>query len=415
MIDSIIRVERMIYKTKSALARFKERLNTLTIVTITRELRTVLYNGLLLVAIINLLLCIFTLKTLIAISFFVFSLRQYILFRIGVILKNGLISYLPYKLQLILLRRSIFDFLCDMWFFPTLSLYAKAIFAPFIMKPNPEYAAKQLSVLPESSKKIFFTKGIVYVLPKSLKKAFLPTSTTLYNKVYSALEEEENAINHNDTSDLQEFIEIKKKANSDDDSIETQRKRLKSGVVEHNIDNEKNILDKSFKSDSNNSSPIKENNSNIILSSQMMRQVKFIPGKLSDKWDNLELYRKLKKKADDKIKTDLSFLSTSARKDQNDASNLSPINFVMKLIEAKKKKYLTAISYRKLGIVFSLSATAVIINLLFSKTNRKISKKVIVFIFYTIMMGTSFTSLLAILLKPKDKEKAYHKLNIKHK
>lgn len=406
MIDSIICLEGMFYKTKSSLSKLKDRLDSAATVNLTRAVRSALYKLMLVLAVSNLLLCMFNLKTLISISFFILSLRQYIVFNVRQMLKNGLISYLPYNIQVILLRRSIFDFLCDMWFFPKLSLYAKAIFGPLIMKPDPENAARCLSILPEPSKKAFFTKGIIYVLPKSIKNAFLPKSATLYNKVYSALgEEEENHMANISQPESQDLIEIRETVQSDDESIETQRKRLRYQSSENNLETGERILDKSFDSDSHDSSPLKEPRSKVILSSKMMKQVKFIPGRVSDRWDNLELYHKLKKQATDKLARDPSFVSNNQMKNKNDGNHLSPISFVLQMIEVKKKKYLNAISYKKLAIVFSASAAIIVLNLVFSKTNRKITKKMIMFAFYATMMGVSASSLLAMAIKPRESVK----------
>lgn len=123
---------------------------------------------LLILAMVNLLLCIFEVKTLISIVIFFWSLFLFIQNSIQIIIEKGLISYMPYNIKLILLRRSLFDVLCDLWYFSSLKLYAQAIFAPFFLKPNPKEVSKYLNVIPKKERKVFFTKGIAYTLPRKL-------------------------------------------------------------------------------------------------------------------------------------------------------------------------------------------------------------------------------------------------------
>jgi hypothetical protein len=80
----------------------------------------------------------------------------------------------------LLLERSVFDMLCDLWFFPRISLVIKAVVWPFISKPNPDDAIKTLDPLPEDIKELFITKGIVNLFPKKLSKMILPDE--MYNK-----------------------------------------------------------------------------------------------------------------------------------------------------------------------------------------------------------------------------------------
>ncbi len=45
------------------------------------------------------------------------------------------------------MNRSIFDLLCDLWYFPVIVNYIKAIFGPFLFKEGPEITAKNFSEL----------------------------------------------------------------------------------------------------------------------------------------------------------------------------------------------------------------------------------------------------------------------------
>lgn len=88
--------------------------------------------------------------------------------------RNGLIQYLPQSMKDLLLERSIFDVLCDLWFIPRISLVVKAVVWPFISKPKPEEAIKTLDILPEDIKEFFVTKGVINMFPKKLSKIMLP-------------------------------------------------------------------------------------------------------------------------------------------------------------------------------------------------------------------------------------------------
>ena len=54
------------------------------------------------------------------------------------LLKTGIIKYIPQKIQIILLKRSIFDLLCDLLFMRTISKYIGVILSPLFFKFSPE-------------------------------------------------------------------------------------------------------------------------------------------------------------------------------------------------------------------------------------------------------------------------------------
>jgi hypothetical protein len=53
-------------------------------------------------------------------------------------LKEGLVGLLPNMIRDALMKRSIFDLLCDIWFMPKFSLYIKAFLKPFLLNIDPE-------------------------------------------------------------------------------------------------------------------------------------------------------------------------------------------------------------------------------------------------------------------------------------
>lgn len=105
---------------------------------------------------------------IICLGIFIISLRM-----TYIIKKKGLIYYLPDNFKRILLSRSLFDLLCDFWYIDSLKQYFKAIFSPLIFKSDPEAAIKNLSHLEHSDRKIFLTKGQIFILPKNCQKFFL--------------------------------------------------------------------------------------------------------------------------------------------------------------------------------------------------------------------------------------------------
>lgn len=102
--------------------------------------------------------------------------------------RNGLLQYLPQSMKALLLERSIFDVLCDLWFFPRISLVAKAVVWPFFSKPRAEEAIKTLDILPEDIKEVFVTKGVINLFPKKLSKVMLPNEEYSRYKIFQIMQ-----------------------------------------------------------------------------------------------------------------------------------------------------------------------------------------------------------------------------------
>ena len=85
--------------------------------------------------------------------------------------KNGLINFLPKRLQTFLLNRSIFDVLCDLWFIPKIGLYIKAFAGPFYYEYTPEKALTNFEVI--GLTRAVTVKGFLNLFP-GLKKVLLP-------------------------------------------------------------------------------------------------------------------------------------------------------------------------------------------------------------------------------------------------
>ena len=109
-------------------------------------------------AFLNLAYSLFSIYTLISFGLSMVAIGIYIKLNIESILKKGLIAYLPSKMVKALSSRSIFDLLCDLWFIPKISIYAKAVALPFFCKITPEEAIYQLDELHPQVRKAFLTK-----------------------------------------------------------------------------------------------------------------------------------------------------------------------------------------------------------------------------------------------------------------
>lgn len=79
--------------------------------------------------------------------------------------KIGIINQISPGFRKLLMTRSIFDLLCDLWYFPVIPKYIKAILGPFIFKKDPEETIKNFDELHPKFKQFLLTKGIINVLP----------------------------------------------------------------------------------------------------------------------------------------------------------------------------------------------------------------------------------------------------------
>ena len=343
---------------------------------------------------INLLLTIFSLKFLLSLVLFFFSLFLYSKEKINNFQKNGLLYYLPYEIKKLLLRRSIFDFFCDLWYFSTIKIYLKALIGPFFLKRSAKDARKSLSIIPKKGRKLFFTKGIIYTFPKNFQKIFFPKNTTIHNKIRDFVLTEE--VEENKREEEIDFVEIK--------NNKLNKYRSHSKITDSDDDRETNNEDTSHKSFLKNKSVKRKKSSNVIISSKMIRDIQFIPGKINFEWDNYDLYKKLEKETQKKIKAKKKKRENDeVVKEKNVQDILSPLNMVMNLIDYNKKKILHKISYKVLISLFSVSSLVLVFKLVYSKRLRKLTKNFLVGSTFAFFVLSSFLSLVLMLMKPKNK------------
>ena len=74
----------------------------------------------------------------------------------------------------LILRRSVFDILMDIWYLPTLTDYIKFLIKPILYEITPEEATKVLEDFDPHVRNFFLTKGIINLLPQTVKSAILP-------------------------------------------------------------------------------------------------------------------------------------------------------------------------------------------------------------------------------------------------
>mgnify|MGYP000945636433 CR=1 FL=1 len=94
--------------------------------------------------------------------------KSYVKLCLTQLIQKGLIVYFPENLQRTLRERSPFDLMCDLWFIQSTSLI-KVLMKPFFEQVQPDRAAEVLDELTPEMKERMLTKGIINILPQSLK------------------------------------------------------------------------------------------------------------------------------------------------------------------------------------------------------------------------------------------------------
>ncbi|CAG9317285.1 unnamed protein product [Blepharisma stoltei] len=91
----------------------------------------------------------------------------------------GIVNYLSNPIQELLLHRSIFDILCEIWFVPKITLYLKRFALPFFIKMNREEAYEMFNELNPDFAKALDTKGVVNILPQPIYNIIMPYKSPL--------------------------------------------------------------------------------------------------------------------------------------------------------------------------------------------------------------------------------------------
>lgn len=72
------------------------------------------------------------------------------------------------RLKTVMTERSIYDLIADLWYFPVLPKYLKAIIGPFIIKRDPEETIKNFDQLGPKFKSFMLKKGLIHIFPEGL-------------------------------------------------------------------------------------------------------------------------------------------------------------------------------------------------------------------------------------------------------
>ena len=88
--------------------------------------------------------------------------------------ERGLIDLLPPALHNTLLNRSIFDMLCDFWFFDCVR-FIKLLCRPFFQPVEPDHAIEALEEIRPETKEKYLVKGVVHIMPAPLQQVLLGT------------------------------------------------------------------------------------------------------------------------------------------------------------------------------------------------------------------------------------------------
>lgn len=160
--------------------------------------------SLLLISFTIFILCVIPYPILISFLFFVTVLWFYLKFELQEIKKTGLFPYLPENMREILLTRSLFDILCDIWYIPSFSLYLKVFIRPFIYQIKPEEAIENLSDLSTQQREKALRKGLINIFPQTVQEIIMPNrqipSESLKVKAIEAEKKEEQTKNFNNDS-----------------------------------------------------------------------------------------------------------------------------------------------------------------------------------------------------------------------
>jgi len=122
----------------------------------------------------NLALSLFSIYTLMSFAIMSGCLALFLKVNFDEVKKKGLIFYIPPKYHELLLERSLFDIICDIWFIPKITIYLKALISPFILKIEPTEAIHQFKEFPSGARKAILTKGLVNIMPGFVKGIMLP-------------------------------------------------------------------------------------------------------------------------------------------------------------------------------------------------------------------------------------------------
>lgn len=84
--------------------------------------------------------------------------------------RQVIITKFSKKTQETLLEKSVFDLLCDFWYFPGISRYIKPLIKPLFTGEGPEITIKSFDSLSPEFKHAIMRKGVIHIFPNWVKK-----------------------------------------------------------------------------------------------------------------------------------------------------------------------------------------------------------------------------------------------------
>ncbi|CAD8145087.1 unnamed protein product [Paramecium octaurelia] len=111
-----------------------------------------------------------SLKFTIIIALTFFSLLVLFKIRWAKIKRKGFLNNVSNKLRKILLERSLFDILCDIWYFETIKRHVRVFLSPFLIKKSPEEIIESFEDINPQLKEAILRKGTINLFPEPIKR-----------------------------------------------------------------------------------------------------------------------------------------------------------------------------------------------------------------------------------------------------
>lgn len=99
--------------------------------------------------------------------------------------RSVIVTKFSKNIQDTLLEKSVFDMLCDFWYFPGISRYIKPLIMPLITGDGPEKTIKSFDNLSPTFKHAVMRKGIVHLFPSWVKKFIQPYESFTHMKEFN--------------------------------------------------------------------------------------------------------------------------------------------------------------------------------------------------------------------------------------
>ncbi|CAD8123063.1 unnamed protein product [Paramecium sonneborni] len=87
--------------------------------------------------------------------------------------QQGFLNKISVKLRKILLERSLFDILCDIWYFETIKRHVRVFLGPFLIKKTPEEIIESFEDINPNLKEAILRKGTINLFPEPIKKELI--------------------------------------------------------------------------------------------------------------------------------------------------------------------------------------------------------------------------------------------------